>query len=216
MIVEGWDDVHSVVSLMRVFVDWPKDENGWPVYIHMGNGAEDILSDGVLTTYLKGSVVKIFGVMLDADDKAHSRYESIRNLCKDLFPDLPKQLPVDGVVVENTDSIRLGIWIMPDNQSNGSTETFLKCLVPSTEKPLWDHAENSTKEAQAIGAKFTETSWDKACLRTWLAWQDPPDLTPGIALRKKALDPHCDSTTSFVNWFRKLYSLEPRSTLLMD
>src|ERR1019366_1324587 len=112
MIVEGSDDVHSVVSLMRPFVDWPKEEAGWPVNIHMGNGAEDILSEGVLITYLKGSTLKTFGVMLDADANAQGRYVSIRNICKEIFPSLPNNLSADGVVVENDDKKRLGVWIM--------------------------------------------------------------------------------------------------------
>jgi hypothetical protein len=216
MIVEGWDDVHSVVSIMRVFVEWPKDEASWPVHVHMGNGAEDILSEGVLVTYLKGSVVEAFGVILDADEDANRRYGSVRTICEPMFPTLPKELPLDGVVVENDHGKRLGVWIMPDNSSKGSTETFLRCLVPQTSGILWDHAEKSVKIAEELGAAFSQNSWDKACLRTWLAWQDPPDLTPGIAIRKKLLDPQCSAATLFVEWFRRLYRLLPRTTLLMD
>ena len=216
MIVEGSDDVHSVVSLMRPFVDWPKEETGWPVYIHMGNGAEDILSEGVLVAYLKGSTVKTFGVMLDSDANAQGRYVSIRNICKDIFPSLPNNLPADGLVVENDDKRRLGVWIMPDNTSKGCLETFLRCLVPEKSNILWNHAEESVKKAEKLGAHFTENNWDKAYLRTWLAWQDPPDQSPGIAIRKKILDPHCAAATSFVEWFKKLYKLHPRTTLLMD
>jgi hypothetical protein len=216
MIVEGYDDVHSVVSLMRPFVEWPKEEPGWPVHIHMGNGAEDILSEGVLITYLKSSNVKTFGIMLDADAKARGRYGSIRNICKEMFPNLPHDLPVDGVVVDNSENGRLGVWIMPDNSSSGSTETFLRCLLPEKSRALWQHAEASLKKAVELGAVVTANNWDKACLRTWLAWQDPPDLTPGIAIRKKLLDPNCAATASFVAWFKKLYGLQARTTLLMD
>jgi hypothetical protein len=216
MIVEGSDDVHSVVSLMRPFVDWPKEEAAWPVYIHMGNGAEDILSEGVLVAYLKGSVVRTFGVMLDSDASAQGRYVSIRNICKGIFPSLPDILPADGVVVENDDKRRFGVWIMPDNSSKGCLETFLRRLVPADSLALWNHSEASVKKAVEIGAHFTEHSWDKAYLRTWLAWQDPPDITPGIALRKKILDPHCVAATSFIEWFKKLYGLQSRTTLLMD
>jgi hypothetical protein len=201
---------------MRVFVEWPKEEKGWPVHIHMGNGAEDILSDGVLLAYLKGSTVQTFGVMLDADEKAHGRYASVRNICKEVFPDLPQQLPAEGVVSENEDHKRLGVWIMPDNSSVGSTETFLRCLVPEKSRTLWDHAEASAKKAKEFGAVFTDNSWDKACLHTWLAWQDPPDQTPGIAIRKKLLDTNCASATSFIEWFKRLYGLQPRTTLLME
>lgn len=216
MIVEGWDDLHSVVSLMRNFVEWPKEPLNWPVHIHMGNGAEDILSEGVLLTYLKGSTVNVFGVMLDADEKADGRYTSVRNICKEIFPSLPKQLPPGGIVVENDENKRLGVWIMPDNSSKGSTETFLRCLVPKDSRVLWDYAEYSAKIAKQKGALFTENSWDKACLRTWLAWQDPPDQSPGIAIRKKLLDPHCATATSFIEWFKKLYELQSRNTLLME
>jgi len=201
---------------MRPFVEWPTDEQGWPVHIHMGNGAEDILSDGVLITYLKGSVVSTFGVMLDADAKAHGRYASVRNICKEMFPLLPEDLPADGVVVGNDEAKRLGVWIMPDNSSTGSTETFLKCLIPESSRVLWEHAESSVKRAKEIGALFTENSWDKARLYTWLAWQDPPDQPPGIAIRKKILDPHCATAKSFIEWFKKLYGLKPRTTLLLD
>lgn len=216
MIVEGSDDLHSVVGLVRPFVDWPKEEPGWPVHIHMGNGAEDILSDGVLTAHLKSSTVRYFGVMLDADNKAHARYASIRNICKEFFPALPSTLPLDGVVIENDEGKRLGVWIMPDNSSNGCTESFLCRLVPTTSLALWNHSEDSVKKAVEIGAHFSENSWDKAYLRTWLAWQDPPDITPGIALRRRILDPHCVVATPFIEWFKKLYGLQPRTTLLMD
>jgi len=72
MIVEGADDVHSVVGLMKAHVDWPKEKHLWPVHIHMGNGADEILRDGVLVSYLLSSTVKTFGVMLDADAKPNS------------------------------------------------------------------------------------------------------------------------------------------------
>jgi hypothetical protein len=213
MIVEGMDDVHSVVSLMKAHVDWPKEEHLWPVHIHMGNGAEEILRDGVLVSYLMSSVVKTFGVMLDADEKPAGRYGAIRSMCIGTFPDLPKQLPRDGVVVENSDGHRFGVWIMPDNATEGCLENFLKLLVPSECKAVWDHAEASVKRAQSLGCNLVGNDLAKSVLYTWLAWQETPGQSPGIALTKKILEPANPAAKPFVEWFRKLYQLQPKTRL---
>jgi hypothetical protein len=213
MIVEGMDDVHSVVGLMKAHVDWPKEEHLWPVHIHMGNGAEEILRDGVLASYLMSSVVKVFGVMLDADAKPNGRYDSIRAMCVGIFPDLPRNLAPEGIVVENADGHRLGVWIMPDNATEGCIDFFLKLLVPPKSKAVWEHAEESVEGATKLGCKLEGNNLAKAKLYTWLAWQETPGQSPGIALTKKVLDPASATAQSFVEWFRKLYQIQPKTTL---
>jgi hypothetical protein len=130
LIVEGYDDLFSVQGLMRAHIPWPEGKENAPVYIQIGNGAEEILVDGYLTSILKTHGVKIVGVMLDADTKPRSRYARIRNLCLSIFPNLPTDLPTTGLIIDNDGEQRLGVWIMPDNSSEGSLETFLRYLVP--------------------------------------------------------------------------------------
>lgn len=214
MIVEGSDDRHCVIGLMEAHVDWPKEENRWPVYVHMGNGADEILSDGFLQTYLKQNVMKTFGIILDGDDKPSGRYAKTRNICLPMFPQIPEVLPPEGAITENADGKRLGIWIMPDNSKIGTIESFLKCLVPDESMALWHFAEKCVNDANASGAPFSDKDMEKACLYTWLAWQDPPDQTLGIALKKKLLNPHCEITVPFVEWFKKLYDLPAKSLLI--
>ncbi|MGA3371539.1 MAG: DUF3226 domain-containing protein [Terracidiphilus sp.] len=214
LIVEGHDDLHSVVGLMKAHVDWADGRLLAPVYIHIGNGAPEILKkEGLLTVVLKSSALTTGGVMLDADSAAHGKYERIRNLCIDLFPDIPAKLPLEGLVVDNADHKRFGVWIMPDNSSDGILETFLKYLVPAPRDPLWSHAEQSVQLAKGMGCPCRDSHIEKANLYTWLAWQDPPGQSPGIALTRKALDPHSPSAASFVAWFTKLYQLPPKSML---
>ncbi len=182
LVVEGFGDLYSVVGLMRAHVTWPQDRASAPVHIHMGNGAEEILRDGFLTTFLKSSVIKSFGVMLDADIKPRGRYNRIRDLASPFFRTMPSDLPKDGLVVENeVEKKRFGVWIMPDNASEGGLET--------------------------IGCGCRDHHVQKANLFTWLAWQDPPGQSPGESLTRKVLDPHSPSANTFVSWFRKLYAL---------
>lgn len=192
---------------MRAHIDWPEDKNHAPVWIEIGNGAEEILRDGYLTTLLKTHGVQTVGVMLDADTKPKGRYERIRNRCIGIFPSLPESLPETGLIVENDEGLRLGAWIMPDNIADGSLETFLRFLVPDDCAHHWKHATDSVAKARALGCGCRDSHIEKAHLYTWLAWQDPPGQYPGIALTKKILNPNAPSAATFVSWFRELYKL---------
>ncbi|MGA2085275.1 MAG: DUF3226 domain-containing protein, partial [Terracidiphilus sp.] len=144
---------------------------------------------------------------------ASGRYEAIRNACIGMFPNLPKHLLPEGVVVDNADGHRFGVWIMPDNTTERCLENFLKLLVPPECKVVWDHAEASVMNAQKLGCNLVGNNYAKAILYTWLAWQESPGQSPGIALTKKMLDPTNQAATSFVEWFRKLYQLQPKTML---
>jgi hypothetical protein len=102
---------------------------------------------------------------------------------------------------------------MPDNATEGCLENFLKLLVPVECKPVWDHAEDSLKNAKRLGCNLAGNDFVKAVLYTWLAWQETPGQSPGIALTKKVLDPTNPAATSFVDWFRKLYQLQQKTLL---
>jgi hypothetical protein len=216
-VVEGQDDLFAVVGLMRAHVDWPEGPESKtlaPVFIHNGNGAAEILKkEGLLTVFLKSPDLRTGGIVLDADTKPRGRYESVRKLCIGMFPELPAELPLDGLVVENADKKRLGVWIMPDNSSDGSLETFLKWLVPAPRDPAWNHAEQSVKAARGMGCGCRESHIEKANLYTWLSWQDPPGQAPGVALTRKILDPQNANAAAFVAWFVKLYKLPPKASL---
>ena len=206
LIVEGGDDLFSVVGLMRAHVTWPQDRSLAPVWVEIGKGVTEILAPAYLTTLLKSPEIQTLGVMLDADEQPSDRYSTLKKVCTSLFPSLPIELPLSGVVVEN-EGKRLGFWIMPDNRSEGCLETFLRYLVPGTSEPVWQHAVEATSKARSVGASFRDSHVAKAHLYTWLAWQDPPGQSPGIALTKKILDPHSETADPFVGWFRKLYQL---------
>ena len=207
LIVEGHDDKYSVVGLMEHHVAWPDGVNNAPVYIDVGFSAEQILKSSYLSAQLKTPNLKAVGIMLDADTKSRSRYQSLRGSCLTMFPALPEEMPKDGLIIDNGDGIRLGIWIMPDNLSGGDFETFLRYLVPEQSEPIWTHGVASVATARHLGSPYRDCHAPKASLYTWLAWQDPPGQSPGLALTKKILDPHSPQAMGFVKWFKELYGL---------
>lgn len=210
LIVEGPDDKHSVIGLMKGHIEWPEDHKAWPVFVEEGKSVDEILRAGYLATELKASNVRTMGVVLDADDHAAGRYQRLRDLLLPIFPTLPPELPVEGLIVESLeDGKRFGAWIMPDNRSVGSMETFLERLVPASSANLFVHARQSSSDARTIGAPYRDVDQTRALIYTWLAWQDPPGQSPGIALTKSTFDRNLPASSTFVTWFRELYQLPP-------
>ena len=203
LVVEGDNsDSQTITRLMCHF--WPDS----PVVIESGHGVNDILKKEFISTRIKDPTTEILGFLLDADTDSHARFTSFRSLCVNYFPDMPVNLPANGLVAVNKNGKRIGLWVMPDNKSNGTIEAFLKYLVPDKQIPLWQHAVKSACEAKSHGADYREGHVDKAYLYTWLAWLDKPGQSPGRALAKKILDPYASSAIPFMKWFMELYLLE--------
>jgi len=207
LIVEGQDDLHSVVGLMQHRIPWSTKPKEWLIYIEVGNSVDEILATGYLTTEVKARHIQTLGVVLDADVHADGRYQRIEQLMSSLFPTLPQEIPRQGLIVENLESKRFGAWLMPDNKNVGSLETFLKYLVPEQQGTLWQQACTSVATARANGAACHDSHITKANLYTWLAWQEPPGQSPGLALTQKILNPHSPHAEPFVAWFKELYHL---------
>jgi hypothetical protein len=208
MVVEGQEDKYAVIALMGHHIMWPLDIDKAPVRIELGGGASDILATGFISGKLKESGVDILGVVLDADIDFDARWKRISHLCSNIFPTMPAKMPSEGLIMGNDDGMRLGVWIMPDNASQGMLETFLRYLVPDVSVPLMAYANEVVAIARRdCGSPCRECHIDKAIVHTWLAWQDPPGQPLGRALSAKILDPYRESAQPFVAWFKALYAL---------
>lgn len=208
LVVEDNDQKGAVIGLMRHHgIPWPRQEEaGWPVYIDVGNSAEEVVKKSSLSARLKTSGLSTLGIMLDADDVFESRWASIRAFCLDNFAVVPTSCPADGLVLSENGK-RFGAWIMPDNKSGGMLETFCKALVPPDMQHIWNLATQSANHARTKGATFHDVHTEKAHIYTWLAWQHPPGERMGTAISKKILNPVSPAAAPFVAWFKRLYEL---------
>ena len=210
MIVEGNDDKFSVASLMGFHVEWPDNKENAPVHIESGYGADEIISGKFLLTELKTPGLQTLGIMLDADvHPAQERYLKIKFQITSKFRNLPVRLPPTGLIVENDEHLRFGLWIMPDNSLTGDLELFLRELVPQDAAAIWTHAVQAFNAARGMGCPCKHVHISKGNLYTWLAWQEPPGQSPGMALTQKILDPRAKQAATFVQWFIDLYGLPP-------
>jgi hypothetical protein len=206
LMVEGVTDMFSIVHLLsRHTIDWDKDPNA--PYIQDMHGIDNLIP----AVSVAAIGYRRLGIVVDADDTAHvNRFEQLRGQLGQRGIALPPAMDRDGLVVPGyRPGWRVGVWIMPDNESSGFIEDFLGQLVPEDDR-CWTHATQATEDAKKLGAPFKPHELTKSVLHSWLAWQDPPGLRFGEALAKRILGHDSDVALRFVRWFKKLFSEDVR------
>ncbi|OHB68477.1 MAG: hypothetical protein A2V70_03165 [Planctomycetes bacterium RBG_13_63_9] len=205
--VEGPDDKHALEHLLiRHGVEFcakPRASE-LPDFNETG-GLEQIL--GVMQTAVETGSDRATGFVLDADSPLADRWSAVRGRLAGAGVETPATPPADGFVGYSPRyRATVGVWLMPDNQHDGTLETFLRALVAGSD-PLIDHAEQSTKLAREKGAAFSEPDTRKAILHAWLAWQKEPGRPYGTAIRAKYFGHDSTAAKAFVNWFKRLFEL---------
>ncbi len=206
LVVEDIDTKGAVIGLMRHYVAWPKTESGWPVNIDFWGSADEVLNKAEVATLFKTGELSALGLIVDADSNFAARWDQVKDVCRHLGGVPPVNCPTGGLQLA-IQGKKFGAWIMPDNNSAGMVENFCHSLVPNPGDQVWNFARQCASDAKTRGAPFNAIHLDKAHIRTWLAWQDPPGIHMGIALTRGILDPACKSAADFIAWFRSLYGV---------
>jgi hypothetical protein len=203
LVVEGEDDKHATLNLLRARgYDWDLEGVARP-YVHPAGGVDEALQaiEPGHKTYQR------FGLVIDADLEPSNRWQSIRDRLVRLGYEVPLSPPSEGYVAVHTKQslARVGVWLMPNNQNAGTLEDFLSYLVPQDD-PCWGHATASTHAARSLGAGLKEKDALKGILHAWLAWQDVPGRPFGVALSARFLSPDSPRADTFVAWFNRLFA----------
>ena len=93
---------------------------------------------------------------------------------------------------------------MPDNQTKGILEDFLRFLVPPDSR-LFSHVESSVATIPAEERLFGQLAQPKAIIHTWLAWQAEPGKPFGTAITAKFLDVNVAQVDVLVAWLKSLF-----------
>lgn len=175
------------------------------------NGYDNV--PALISATLKIEGLTNLGIIVDANDKGiGSRWDAIKNRLSTKFGKevLASADPKPGGIVVQEGRLTVGVWIMPDNQSNGYLEHFLESMLPPEGKAeLWEYIRTTLKELQAQKfCEFEEKNYQKALVRTWLAWQKEPGLSYGTALSKGYLNPNVEAVKPFLEWITSTFELE--------
>ena len=204
--VEGPDDKHALIHLLvRHGLEY--EEESWPSdlpKVEEASGKDGVLG-GMKEAVQLGTGLAM-GFVLDANDSLKERWQSVSDRLRSVgVEEIPRTIPPDGYIGFSVRfKTRVGVWLMPDNCTQGALEQFLETLIADGD-PVFAHARQATTGAKGAGARFREGDEPKAALHTWLAWQEEPGRPYGVAVRAKYFGHDSQEARAFVDWFRRLY-----------
>ena len=205
--VEGIDDLAVITSIWiyhnskhRFFVMQYDEENNRIL------GIDHILK--LFSTRLKVADFQRLGIVVDADfaDSGRGithRWASLKGILVNAGYAPPDDIDPGGLVLEK-DGLRVGVWIMPDNASEGMLEDFVASMIGEGD-PLLARATGCVDAIPDPDRKFPGNHRLKAIVHTWLAWQEEPGKPFGIAIQNKSLDAKSTAASSLLAWLNKLY-----------
>ena len=212
LLVEGNDDKHVMWNLFEVrsitecfSVECPKTDS---VDIENG-GIEDLLKS--IPYWLASSDLERLAIVVDADMAGPgARWQAIRHRLENAgYTGLPVDFPVDGTVLDlslephTPRSVRVGIWIMPNNQSTGMLEDFVAKMIHEDDEML-PRVDSFLASIPPSPYRFKELHRPKARLHTWLAVSEGPGHPMGQAIKVEShLDANHASVGPFLDWIRK-------------
>ncbi|NOK12100.1 DUF3226 domain-containing protein [Corallococcus exercitus] len=204
MIVEGPDDKHTIIHLLkRHGYNWEDSTTTRP-YIHEAKGVARLLHKPSITSALKS--YRRLALVFDADGVLANRWHQLKDILEGEGLSLPATPEPDGTILPGLlPESRLGVWVMPDNAQPGRIEEFVEKLVPPNDG-IWAHARKTTAEALSQGARLRQQDHVKGALYAWLAWQEDPGVRLGIALTNQVLRHDSPEAQRFVAWFHRCFS----------
>lgn len=212
LLLEGSDDYHVVKNLAKrhEFITDKLEERCTIKNFNQEDGGITTLL-GELSVALKGSYERI-GIVVDADTDLENRW---RQLCGKLATNgtqIPDKPDSQGTILDYVANaqvqklIKVGIWIMPDNQERGMLEDFVRLLISENDdmEQFADQCLDDmiVKKTHRFNAELHRT---KAFIHTWLAWQEEPGKPMGLAITMKYFDADKPIAHTFVAWLRKLF-----------
>lgn len=202
LLVEGKDDEHVLKHICGNRGGFRLDE------IKSHQGVDNLIAN--LAEELRAAVEEndVVGVVVDADVDLPSRWTRIRNqIIEAGYSVVPEHPDVEGTIVLPPNGSllpRAGVWIMPNNETRGILEDFLKFLVPHPDE-LLDYAQKSVNGIPDVWRQFRDLDRPKALIHTWLAWQENPGQPYGTAITSRFLNPEVPEVDVLVSWLKRLY-----------
>jgi hypothetical protein len=196
LLLEGNDDCHIVEKFCN------NNEIEFNFCFHNCEGYNKVLSK--LNVLLREKNINTIGIILDADNDINKSYQDIKSKAEKFYKKLPNNIPEKGLIHNEKELPKLGIWIMPNNKDNGALEEFYLELAADIDT---DFINDVIKQADDKNlTSFKKQHKNKAIMHTYFAWQDKPGTPLHTSINKIALDNNQDIAKAFKKWLTDLFN----------
>ena len=205
LLVEGQDDLHVILQLLcRLMRQGDSQAECDPSFcIDEKGGIDKLLASiyGEINVDSRRAV----GIVVDADDGPLERWESLVEQLREAgIRNIPERPQPGGVCVGSTAQLPgVGIWLMPDNQSTGELEDFVRTMLPDND-PVWPSSQSYIDGIDKAHRKFKEGKVLRAMVHAWLATREQPGRM-GAAIKEGDLNIHGELAVSFADWLRRVF-----------
>lgn len=219
LILEGINDINIISSLLEAkklkVKGYEEKVKFNDEFLKKGGSKKEAIN--ALNIALKGRQYDKIAIIVDADSQtenpAEDTWRSIAGiLTKNNYTNLPKQMIPEGIIIEQENKPKIGIWIMPDNQSEGYIEHFYEGMIDPNDVFLQKATETVNDFVKEKMNRFSVVHLQKSKIRTWLAWQENVELPMHTSLLKYSKDGYIQldnaHTTRFMDWFSRIFDLE--------
>lgn len=133
LLVEGSDDAHVVEKLLN--------RHGMEMsFSILPKGGYPQLRDSIYGE-VNAPNRDTVGILADANENLDGRWQSIRGQLGEAGFKAPSKLKKEGIVLDGTGGVRIGVWLMPNNSNPGELEDFMSELIPPDE-PIWPRSKS--------------------------------------------------------------------------
>lgn len=196
LLVEGSDDKNVVWQICNRSPETPD------FYIQDRGGIEPLLD--AIGAELNAPERRVLGILADADANLTGRWASIANRLAEEDIRVPSHPDADGIILETQGKPRVGIWLMPDNSTDGELENFVADMIPDDD-PVWPLAQQYINDIPPSHRKFAPVKTRRAQVHAWLATRSDPRLM-GQAIGARDLIVNNRLSQRFLAWLSRLFA----------
>ena len=193
LLVEGQNDEHVVRHIRARHPSAPSFD------IANKDGIGEVLKS--ISGKIKVSGRLVVGILVDANGTLMDRWKSVRDRIMRANIQVPTHPNPAGTIIDGTPQV--GIWLMPDNESSGELEDFVKQMIP-TGDPVWPLSQRYIDGIPQANRKFADHKQLRAQLYAWLATREDPKKM-GSAIGAHDLNVGGILCKKFVAWLMALF-----------
>lgn len=197
LLVEGPNDKHVVRHL------WRRNHGNCPHFqISVREGVPNVFDAIRVEAQVSGR--QVLGIMVDADIDPEEQWRNVTGQLQTLDIETPTGPCPGGTIIDATgDMPRIGVWLMPDNESCGELEDFVAKMIPDNDA-VWPLSQDYIDGIPAVDRKFTRGKILRAKIHAWLAARKAPRHM-GLAVKEHDLEIDGDLCTRFTDWLERLF-----------
>ena len=193
LLVEGPDDKHVAQHI------WRRHAEETPFCINVAGSEAELRR--VIFAEVKAEGRLALGILLDANTDSGARWQSVRDRLAQAGIAAPERLSPGGTIIESRP--RVGVWLMPDNSSQGELEDFVAQMIPAGD-PVWPLAQGYIDGIPQAERKFIDKKKLRAQVHAWLAAREDPRQM-GAAIGATDLDVGGALCQEFAAWLRRVF-----------